>query len=128
MRVKQSDSGHRDEMIWMARTHDRLPLFLIAKEYGLSLSRVSQIIHTVDVRMFERLRIDRMCRDQDIEIWPIESLGLSTRATNCLLDSNIRTIGRLREISARDLLSVKNLGRQTFHEIAAALADLQVNK
>jgi len=120
----------RDDEIWTARTRDRQSIEDIASVFGLSRSRVSQIIHERDIRWIDRQRVAqaKVLNPEDVDSWPIEALCLSARALNCLLSENVRTIGRLREMAPRDLLSIKNLGRTTFHEIVAALHELQASK
>ena len=48
---------------------------------------------------------------------PIAELGLSTRALNCLKWRDINYIGELLELSDRDLMRIRNMGKHTFNEI-----------
>ena len=54
----------------------------------------------------------------------IVDLGLSVRATNCLVRSDIPTLRELVKKSDADLLRVRNLGRHSYEEITAKLEEL----
>jgi DNA-directed RNA polymerase subunit alpha len=55
---------------------------------------------------------------------PIEELEFSVRAYNCLKRAGINTIDDLVNKSEEDMLKVRNLGRKSFDEVVARLADL----
>lgn len=48
---------------------------------------------------------------------PIEELGLSVRAYNCLMRAGISTIGKLLELSYEKTINIRNLGKKNFNEI-----------
>ena len=52
---------------------------------------------------------------------PVDQLGLSMRARNCLARAEITTVGELCSKTELDLLSVRDLGELTFREICTAL-------
>lgn len=51
----------------------------------------------------------------------VSALGLSVRATNCLMIAEIETVGQLAQHSETQLLGLENLGAQTLLEIRNAL-------
>lgn len=52
---------------------------------------------------------------------PVTDFELSVRARNCLKKMNIRTLGDLLKVSESELLSYKNFGETSLHEIRAML-------
>jgi DNA-directed RNA polymerase subunit alpha len=58
---------------------------------------------------------------QVLEI-PVTDFELSVRARNCLKKMNIRTLGDLTRVSEQQLLSSKNFGETSLHEIKEMLA------
>jgi len=52
----------------------------------------------------------------------VDELGLSTRATNCLLNDQVNTLGQLVQKTERDLLEIPNFGRACLAEVNATLA------
>lgn len=52
---------------------------------------------------------------------PIEELGLSVRAHNCLRNGDIEMIGQLREITEDELLGIRGMGRGSLDEIISAV-------
>ncbi|MBI4299505.1 MAG: DNA-directed RNA polymerase subunit alpha [Chloroflexi bacterium] len=55
---------------------------------------------------------------------PIEELGLSVRAHNCLKRSNITKVGQILQMSQDELLGIKNFGYKSFVELQEKLAAL----
>ena len=55
---------------------------------------------------------------------PIQELGLSVRASNCLEASHIETVGQLTKLSESDLLKLRSFGKTSLREIVRKLADL----
>ena len=55
---------------------------------------------------------------------PIDDLGLSGRAANCLRNANIRTVGELTGFSPEDLMRFKNFGEKSLQEIVDTLAPM----
>ena len=55
---------------------------------------------------------------------PIEELGLSSRAYNCLTASKVRTVGELTKFTAERLMAIKNFGEKSLVEIVDKLAEL----
>jgi hypothetical protein len=51
----------------------------------------------------------------------VDELALSTRATNCLLNDQVNTLGQLVEKTERDLLEIPNFGRACLTEVNATL-------
>lgn len=52
---------------------------------------------------------------------PIEQLGLSVRAYNCLKRSGISKVGEILQMSDEDLMAVKNFGRKSLDELQERL-------
>lgn len=52
----------------------------------------------------------------------VEEMEISVRTYNCLVNSNIRTIGELVQTTEEDLLKTKNFGRKSMNEIKGNLA------
>ncbi len=55
---------------------------------------------------------------------PISDLDLSVRASNCLEQENIKTIGDLVRLSEVDLLTMKNFGKTSLREVKVKLANV----
>lgn len=55
---------------------------------------------------------------------PVEELGLSSRAYNCLSASKIRSVGELLKYTPERLMSIKNFGEKSLVEIVNKLAEL----
>ncbi len=55
---------------------------------------------------------------------PLEALGLSTRARNCLTFQGCETVGDVAALPEQTILRMRNLGRKTAGEIALALRAL----
>jgi len=54
---------------------------------------------------------------------PIEKLELSSRTLNCLKRSNINKVGQVLEITAADLLKIRNFGNKSLVELNAKLVE-----
>ena len=61
--------------------------------------------------------------NDDILATPIRDLNLTIRSVNCLYRSKILTLGDICMKSQRQLLKVRNLGRNSLNEIKAKLAE-----
>jgi DNA-directed RNA polymerase subunit alpha len=57
---------------------------------------------------------------------PIGSLDLSVRASNCMREEKIETVGELVRRSKDDLLQVKNFGKTSLREIEKKLDELGI--
>jgi DNA-directed RNA polymerase subunit alpha len=55
---------------------------------------------------------------------PIEDLGLSVRAYNCLKRSGLMTVGAVLGKSEDELLALRNFGRKSYDELKARLIEL----
>ena len=55
---------------------------------------------------------------------PISALDLSVRASNCMREEGIETVGELVRRSKDDLLQVKNFGKTSLREIEKKLDEL----
>jgi DNA-directed RNA polymerase subunit alpha len=61
---------------------------------------------------------------KEILLRPIASLDLSVRASNCMREEKIETVGELVRRSKDDLLQVKNFGKTSLREIEKKLDEL----
>ena len=62
---------------------------------------------------------------EDIKATAIEKLNLTMRAYLCLERANIKTIGELLELSEKQLMQIKTVGRRNFGEIMYKLTTLR---
>ena len=60
---------------------------------------------------------------QDKLTLPLESLGLSSRALNCLRNSGCQCLGDVCSLSEHQIATMRNLGVKTAAEIAEVLAE-----
>lgn len=82
------------------------------------------------------MRLDRFAAELEPEIAKdpitldshIRILDLSVKSYNCLINSNIKTVGDLIEKSEEDLLAIKNLGKKCVREIRENLKDNGLTK
>ncbi len=58
---------------------------------------------------------------EDILNWPIEKMGLSAAAFNCLHQANLQRLGDVVNLSSSQIFAMKNLGSKRANEIAAAI-------
>ena len=68
--------------------------------------------------------IRKSITDKDILNKSVDELDFSCRPHNCLMVSNIRTIGELIEKNPCELLLIKNMGVKTVEEIMTKLYQL----
>jgi DNA-directed RNA polymerase subunit alpha len=61
---------------------------------------------------------------KEMLVRPIASLDLSVRASNCMREENIETVGELVRRSKDDLLLVKNFGKTSLREIEKKIDEL----
>ena len=54
----------------------------------------------------------------------ISDLELNVRAVNCLLNSNIETVGQLVQKTEAEMMKMKNFGKKSLQEIKTVLASL----
>lgn len=59
---------------------------------------------------------------------PIERLGLSVRAYNCLKRAGIDTVERLCAMTDRDLFHVRNLGRKSYEEVRDKIRSIKADR
>ena len=57
---------------------------------------------------------------------PIDSLGLSVRAYNCLLRADCKRVGDVVRLSKDQIQRIRNLGAKTANEIACVIRDLGI--
>lgn len=58
---------------------------------------------------------------QEIYSRPIEDLGISFRAYNCLRRVGIKKVGQLLEMDGKDILCIRNLGEKSLQELSERL-------
>ncbi len=62
--------------------------------------------------------------DSDVKNIMIEELNLSQRATNALLNNDIKTVGELLEYGDQELKDIKGFGAKAYTEVKAKMAEL----
>ena len=58
---------------------------------------------------------------------PIERLDLSSRTLNCLKRAKLDRVGQVLDLSADDLLNIRNFGQKSLEELQGKLAELGVS-
>jgi len=59
---------------------------------------------------------------------PVEALGLTVRAYNCVRKKGVRSVGQLGRWSGEELMSIRNMGRKSLADIKAKLPDLDIDR
>ncbi len=62
--------------------------------------------------------------DSEVYLMPIERLDLSSRTLNCLKRARLDRIGQVLDLSADDLLNIRNFGQKSLEELRGKLAEL----
>jgi DNA-directed RNA polymerase subunit alpha len=63
----------------------------------------------------------------EVYLMPIERLDLSSRTLNCLKRAKLDRVGQVLDLSADDLLNIRNFGQKSLEELQGKLAELGVN-
>ena len=58
---------------------------------------------------------------------PIERLDLSSRTLNCLKRAKLDRVGQVLDLSADELLNIRNFGQKSLEELQGKLAELGVS-
>lgn len=96
----------------------------IGIQFGISNERVRQIVVKEERKREEATNKTKKIVEYDGQNLcdiPLDGIGLSVRAFNCLLNANIKTMGELMKKSERELMKMKNVGRVTSREIKEAI-------
>lgn len=91
------------------------------KEKGILESLLSKKISELQIelnKLREKLGMDQK---QEIVNMPSSEIKLSVRATNCLRNIGIKTLGELANKTESEMLSIRNLGERTLWELREAL-------
>ena len=62
----------------------------------------------------------------EVYLMPIERLDLSSRTLNCLKRAKLDRVGQVLDLSADDLLNIRNFGQKSLEELKGKLAELRV--
>ena len=62
----------------------------------------------------------------EVYLMPIERLDLSSRTLNCLKRAKLDRVGQVIDLSADDLLNIRNFGQKSLEELQGKLAELGV--
>ena len=62
----------------------------------------------------------------EVYLMPIERLDLSSRTLNCLKRAKLDRVGQVLDLSADDLLNIRNFGQKSLEELQGKLAELGV--
>jgi DNA-binding CsgD family transcriptional regulator len=94
----------------------------IARRFGLTISRVGQILQSAKRRLdiLERARKLAAATNDPLDV-PIELLPLSTRAVHGLRAYGKTTLRHVAATSVEELLQMKNLGPTSVREIIAVV-------
>ena len=136
-REQQAIIRKRNELIKKEYDKGEITQKKLGAKYNLSGARVHDIIGEVERREHaQRIREEGYKTapefKKEVVITPegfrnklrsysISFLNLNPRASNCLIEENVSTIGELIQRRERDLLMTPNLGRKTLNEIKYAL-------
>ena len=63
----------------------------------------------------------------EIQTLPLDSLGLSTRAVNCLHAAGCHCLGEVCKLDSAQIMRIRNLGNKTAAEIAALLLEYNIH-
>jgi DNA-directed RNA polymerase subunit alpha len=63
----------------------------------------------------------------EVYLMPIERLDLSSRTLNCLKRAKLDRVGQVLDLSADDLLNIRNFGQKSLEELQGKLAELGVS-
>ena|SRR3982750_1666064 len=129
VQMKRSNYDRRNREIVERYRSGKMTIATLAKKYGLSRARVSQIIvrqkekeyreesHS-HIMEYGTIEYDRM---EDI---PLKGLCLSARTYNCLR-FHYDTVGEVMQVSNSELLSIPNFGKTSLAEWEQFLQDLR---
>lgn len=86
----------------------------IGERLGVSRGRAAQIVHKVKrIQAYASLEYNGK----------IESLPISVRTYNALLNAGITEIDQIPNLSSRELLKLKNFGRKSLRELETVLME-----
>ena len=94
----------------------------IGARWGVSGSRAMQLIRMLKERADIRERRARTPHPLTDE-WLLEDMALSPRTRNCLRNDGIKTVGDVRAMTDRELMTVPNFGRKSLHELRGAIRE-----
>ena len=92
------------------------------KEFNLELNNSNEAIqkdklyHNIEKKDYYKIK-ENYEDKFDIFIKPLNTIDFSERVQNCFKELNVKDIGELIQLSKKDFLSIKNLGKKSFDEI-----------
>lgn len=102
------------------------PMDDVIAYHRLSGKKTTQLIRTALWKLFKQheLTVQRrtLVDPSTAQSTHIDALDLSNRVRHCLMQSNIRTVGALLELTEHDLLGLTNFGESALAELNAKLA------
>lgn len=97
----------------------------VARDYGVSRTRIRQIVCVEGRREAERHACRAAGAALPLRERPILVLGLSTKAHLALYHSDVTTVGALLDKTDAELLAIRNFGRLSLREVREALAEVE---
>lgn len=147
--MKGEETDRRNVEILAARISGET-LAEIAKSYGISVSRVRQILRRQVLKANSRISIEMRCKDLRAEILaataklaayedaerkqsvrngvPIDQASLSVRSFNALRCAGYRTMEQVCDAHDYELLRIPNFGRKSLNEVKAVCAKYRLQK
>ena len=105
----------KDALLYASNILQRhLDIFVSFGQLPEDLEEEEQEMSKEEIALYEKLRL------------PISELELSVRSSNCLRESNIKTIGDLVKRSEDEMLGFKNFGKKSLSEIKELLAGMNL--
>ncbi len=113
------DDGHRRDLLE------------ISKEFGVTRERIRQILSKGIKKLYHPTRMRRVtCGDSGVKVNDpnkiydrLEDADLSPRSYNCLKRANINTFNDILNLSIKDLIAIKSLGKKNFQETLAFVGE-----
>jgi len=105
----------KDALLYASNILQRhLDIFVSFGQLPEELEEEEQEMSKEEIALYEKLRL------------PISELELSVRSSNCLRESNIKSIGDLVRRSEEEMLGFKNFGKKSLTEIKELLAGMNL--
>lgn len=104
------------------------PREVLERSIRIMLDQLYSILNIAPEQSYEVVQevqdvVEKKEVDQEILKTRLESIGLSTRTENALINAGIRTVGGLVRKSRQQLLELEGFGERSLDEIVSALAE-----
>jgi DNA-directed RNA polymerase subunit alpha len=129
--VTQARVGHHTDYdgllldVWTNGALD--PVAAVARSAQILRDHLGAFLNFEEVPEPAAVPRDERDERRSENLWrSVDEIELSMRATNCLRNLNIRYIGELVTKTESELLKSRGFGRKSLHEIAAVLAEMEL--